>query len=131
MILVDTSVWIDYFRERSTPAVSRLDKAIDNGEDLCTCGLILTEILQGIRSQQQYVRTRTYFSRLLYLPLNQNAYIDAADLYRQAQRKGKTIRKTVDCIIAACALLHRVPLLHADRDFTTLASISPQLQLLP
>jgi len=123
--LVDTSVWIDLFRGGGSPEAEWLEHALSSDEDLCTCGIILTEVLQGIRSARQYRQVKRLFGAMLYLPTPKQAHIRAADIYRAAWSKGKTIRNTVDCIIAGCALVNRVPLLHQDRDFRTIAAVSP------
>ena len=117
MVLVDTSVWIDFFAERPCSHVTNLEKLIMDSRDLCTCWLVLAEVLQGIRNHRQYRKTRRYLENLLYLPMNRGTYIAAADIYRELRGKGITIRKPVDCMIAATALAHAVPLLHNDRDF--------------
>jgi hypothetical protein len=124
MILVDTSVWIDYFRGAPSPEAGRLAQSIRDEEDLCLCGLVLTEILQGIPSPEEYRRVRRCLSALLYLPTPRRAHILAADIYRAAARAGKVIRNSVDCIIAACAIVHDVPLLQKDKDFLVIAGVS-------
>lgn len=117
MILVDTTVWVDFFNNRSTPQVTYLEKALHAGENICICGIILTEILQGIRADNQYKEIISYFENLLYLPMNKSTFIKSAKIYRYLRRKGVTIRKPVDCMIAAVAAEHNIPLLHNDRDF--------------
>ena len=117
MILVDTTVWIDFFAARSTPQVSTLEQQVSEGQDLCTCGLVLAEVLQGIRDDHDYRKTRTHFGHLIYLPMDQSSFMMSADIYRSLRKRGITIRKPVDCMIASVALLHDVPLLHHDRDF--------------
>ncbi len=124
MILVDTSVWIDYFRGVDSPEARRLASDIAGDEDVCICGMILTEILQGIKSESQYGTVKRSLEALLYLPISRDAYHLAADIYRAARKRGKTIRNTVDCIIAACAITNNVRLLQKDRDYLTIASVS-------
>ena len=124
MILIDTSVWIDHFQDSATNEVIALREFISRDEDLCICGPILTEVLQGIRHDIEYLRTRRYFEPLIYLPLERKAYLKAAEIYRTIRKKGKTVRNTVDCLIAACAITHSVTLLHKDADFTTIAEHS-------
>ena len=123
MILVDTSVWIDHLRDEASPEARRLARALEDNEDLCICGLIWTEILQGIRSDRQYRQVKRSLGALIYLPLDRAGHTRAADLYRRARRHGRTIRNTADCIIAACAIAHNVPLLQKDRDFETIAAV--------
>ncbi|MBL3600715.1 MAG: PIN domain nuclease [gamma proteobacterium endosymbiont of Lamellibrachia anaximandri] len=121
MMLVDTSVWIDFFAGRDTPQVRHLEQSILDGSDIAICGIILTETLQGIRDERQYQQVRRHLKPLLFLPLAESTFIQAAELFRQLRKQGMTIRKTNDCIIAATAIAHEVPLLHNDRDFENLA----------
>ena len=121
MILVDTSVWIDFFAGRDLPHVSALERFILDSEDLALCGIILTEILQGIADDASHQRVRHYLRPLIMLPMPETVFVKAADLYRKLRRKGITIRKTNDCIIAATALEFQCQLLHNDRDFSLIA----------
>jgi predicted nucleic acid-binding protein len=116
-LLVDTSVWVDFFRARAAPHVTRLEKALSDGQDVCICGVILTEVLQGIRSDRDYRRTSARFDPLLFLSMDRETFVAAADLYRTLRRRGLTVRKPVDCMIAAVAISYDVELLHNDRDF--------------
>ncbi len=124
MILVDTSVWIDYFRGRACPETHYLSATLEDNEDICISGIILTEILQGISREKEYKSVRAMLNPLIFLSLDRAAYEFAAMLYRRAKSKGETIRNTVDCLIAACAVTHDVALLHNDRDFLALAKVS-------
>jgi len=117
MVLVDTTVWIDFFAAKPTPEVAELERLLNEGEDICTCGIILTEVLQGIREDEDYQRTLSRFDTFLFLPMNRQAFVRAAQLYRSLRRTGITIRKPVDCMIASVAIEHNIPLLHNDRDF--------------
>lgn len=120
MILVDTSVWIDFFRGIQSPQANHLATLFKNEEDVCISGIIMTEILQGIRSEKEYTRVKKLLGDLVYLATHRETYVLAADLFRTAQSKGHTIRKTIDCLIAACAIHHQVPILHKDTDFDKL-----------
>ena len=117
MILVDTSVWIDFFSEKSSRQVAILEALIEEGEDLCLCGIVLTEILQGIRDNRQYNKTKTILSNLIFLPMNRNTFLSSATIYRALRKHGITIRNSVDCMIAAVCIENKVQLLHNDRDF--------------
>jgi len=121
MVLVDTSVWIDFFAGRNEPHVVLLEKLIEDEEDLCLCGIILAEVLQGIRSDRDFARTREYLDALIFLPMRQAAFLQAAQMYRTLRRKGVTVRQPIDCMIAAVALEHDARLLHNDRDFEHIA----------
>ena len=121
MILVDTSVWIDFFAGRDLPHVSALEQLILDNEDLALCGIILTELLQGVADDATHRRVRRYLSPLLMLPMPETVFIRAADIYRKLRKTGITIRKSNDCIIAATALEHHCQLLHNDKDFAPIA----------
>jgi len=122
--LVDTTVWVDYFRGTPTPEVGWLEAAIADEADLCVCGIVLTEVLQGVRSDAQLSLVQRAMDELLYLDTSRDHYVLAASIYRAARKRGKTVRNAVDCLIAACAITHDVPLLQSDRDFETIASVS-------
>jgi len=118
MVLVDTTVWIDFFS--SNPAgqhVKALEKLIEGREDICLCGVILTELLQGIRNDFEFRQTRDLLANLIFLPMHYAEYVRSAEIYRDLRRRGITIRKSVDCMIAAVAIEHDVALLHNDKDF--------------
>jgi len=117
ILLVDTSVWIDFFRGRSVSHVAALERTIQAGDDVCICGLILTEVLQGIKSDVDYRKTATYFKSLIFLPMRYPTFVRAAEIYRRLRRNGVTVRRPIDCVIAATAIEHDVLLLHNDRDF--------------
>lgn len=125
MILVDTSVWIDFFADRNLPHVDVLEQCILDNEDLALCGIILTEILQGIADDTTHRRVRRYLSPLIMLPMPETVFVRAADIYRKLRKKGITIRKSNDCIIAATALEHHCQLLHNDKDFSPVAEHFP------
>jgi predicted nucleic acid-binding protein len=122
VILVDTSVWIEVFRARSP-----LDLAATvDVDDIVTCLPIVQEILQGFREEDAYRRARDAMLSfpIVESPLGSDVFLDAVGLYRAARRGGKTVRSSVDCLIAACAIRHDLEVLHRDRDFAVLSQIS-------
>jgi predicted nucleic acid-binding protein len=123
MTLVDTSVWIDFFAVRNTVQVAVLESLVDQREDLCLCGLILTEVLQGIRDDKQYKQTESILTGLIFLPMDQSTFLLAANIYRTLRSRGFTIRNSVDCMIAAVCMEHKAHLLHSDRDFDHIADV--------
>lgn len=125
MVLVETSVWIDFLSGHEAPHVGALEQLVAENEDLALCGIILTEILQGIADDAAYRRVRRHLAPLLMLSMPETVFIRAADIYRTLRKQGITIRKTNDCIIAATALEHRCRLLHNDRDFEPVARHFP------
>ena len=124
MVLVDTTVWIDFFADKSTPQVARLQDLIESDEDLCLCGVILAETLQGIRVDADYRRTKDHLDSLIFFPMHRATFVRAAELYRDVRKKGVTVRKPVDCMIASIAIEHDLSLLHNDRDFEHIAKHS-------
>ena len=124
MVLVDTTVWIDFFGDNSTPQVARLHELIENDEDLCLCGVILAETLQGIHSDSDYRRTKNHLDSLIFFPMHRATFVRAAELYRALRKKGVTVRKPVDCMIASVAIEYNLSLLHNDRDFDHIAKHS-------
>jgi hypothetical protein len=117
MVLVDTTVWIDFFSANLNPRVEALEKLIAEREDICLCGIILTEILQGIIDDSEFKKTIDLLANLVFLPMSYSVYLSSAEIYRALRRKGITIKKSVDCMIAVVAIEHKIPLLHNDKDF--------------
>ncbi len=118
MILVDTSVWIEFLID---PA--RIPDGEASVEDFATCAPVVQEILQGISDRSSY---RDFEDRLLAFPclsepVTLDLYVKAAAIYRDGRRKGYTIRSAIDCLVAAIAIEHNVPVWHRDRDFSTIA----------
>jgi len=118
MILVDTSVWVDFLRGANSPQRHALHRLIEDEEDIAIAGIILTEVLQGIREDRAFRATRAYLlDFLVYGPKGVETYLRAAQIYRDCRRRGKTVRRTVDCLIAAICIEHGLTLLHRDSDF--------------
>lgn len=122
MILIDTSVWVELFRERSP---YRLEDSLEIDE-VVTCLPVVQEVLQGFRDEGAYSIAREAMLALPIVesPLGLEVFEEAVDLYRRARSSGLTIRSGVDCLIAACALRNQVEVLHHDRDFDALARVS-------
>jgi predicted nucleic acid-binding protein len=117
MILVDTSVWIDYFKGVETQESNLLDIALINDE-VAIGDLILLEILQGFRSNKDYETAKAHLLALYqFSMLSPDIALKAAENYRILRKKGITIRKTADVIIATFCISNRIPLLFSDRDF--------------
>jgi predicted nucleic acid-binding protein len=117
-VIFDTGVWIEAFHNRISPASSLLKDYVQHGHEVLLTPTIIQEVLQGIRYDHEYHQVKNSFSgfRLLYVPPLEAA-IGAADLYRTLRKKGITIRKANDCLIACYAIYHDVALVHHDSDF--------------
>lgn len=117
MILVDSSVWVDYFNGQATRETDFLDDLLGT-EPVAIGDLILAEVLQGFRSDADYAAARELLASLTtYDLLGATLAIKTADNYRALRRRGVTVRKTIDAIIATFCIERRTPLLYSDRDF--------------
>jgi predicted nucleic acid-binding protein len=117
LILVDSSVWIDYFRGTSTAQTERLDRLLDI-EPLAVGDLILTEVLQGFESDRDFNAVRKMLTGLMLIELGgPEIAIQAAKNFRTLRRLGVTVRKTIDTVIATRCIESGYDLLHSDRDF--------------
>ena len=121
MILVDSSVWIDYFNGTSTWQTDVLDHGLAT-VPVVIGDLILTEVLQGFRSDKDYETALRLFAALPFRRIGgYEVAIQSAQHYRSLRRAGITVRKTIDVIIATFCIIEGLPLLHADRDFDPMA----------
>ncbi len=126
MIVVDTSVWIDVLSGRRTRQAKRCVDLIEGREPVALTDVIFTEVLQGLRSQDEAELVERHLRAFPILRLEGlDDFALAASLYRTARKQGVTIRKTLDCLIAVPCVRTGAPLLHADADFDRLASCSP------
>lgn len=117
MILVDSSVWIDFFRGVATPQTDRLD-ALLGTEPLAVGDLILAEVLQGFRSERDFNQARKLLTALDVVTLGgQGIALQAAKNFRALRAQGVTVRKTIDTVIATRCIEDGLPLLYSDRDF--------------
>jgi hypothetical protein len=119
IIIVDTSVWIDFFADRDSPETNSLKGYLqDDVTEVAITDLILCEILQGIKSPSQEKEIR---EKLLVLPVFSTGGVElaiaAAANYRKLRKKGITVRSTIDCLLATYAIENKYCFLHNDRDF--------------
>lgn len=122
MILVDSTIWIDFLKGADSIFRKKLRQLIEQEEDVCLTTIHLTEILQGIKSEIEFEQTKRYLLTFpIFLSKDIHTYIHAARIYRICRQRGKAVRKTVDCLIAAVAIENDLTLLHNDRDFDKIA----------
>jgi hypothetical protein len=121
MIVVDTNTWADFFNGASTPHVRRLDTALRDEEDLAVLPIIITEVLQGFRTEAGFHRARRVLEALPAIQPTVNCHVRAARLFRFLRRKGVTVRGAIDCIIAQICLDVDAELLSPDADFRRIA----------
>jgi predicted nucleic acid-binding protein len=118
VVVVDSSVWIDFLNDKSTPQSDVLENYILTSSDVLVGDLVLAEVLQGVRSASDYRRCLFHMSGFPQLNISDTACaIQAAQNYRALRAEGITVRKTIDTLIATRCLMDDIPLLYTDRDF--------------
>jgi predicted nucleic acid-binding protein len=116
-VLVDTSAWVDFFNGHPSPEADALARLIDQEADVLTCGVVVAEVLQGIRRSKTLASIEEHLLDMEWLtPTEPDTYVRAATLYRELRASGVTIRSTIDCLIARLAHEHDALLLSKDRD---------------
>ena len=119
MILIDTSAWVEFLRDTESVICDRVDALLD--DEIATCHPVRMEVLAGARNEQHLGDLRGLLARGSLLPTEPTDYEEAAALYRTCRRGGETVRKLIDCLIAATAIRSAIPILHSDNDFDVLA----------
>ncbi len=130
MYLVDTSVWIDYINGMEAEHVVFLDQLLANPLAVGLTDLIYMEILQGAKNQQAFDHFTRYFSgqKFYRLQREEKSYAAAAQIYFDCRRRGITIRSSLDCLMAQCAIENELILLHNDKDFQQMSSVITDLK---
>jgi hypothetical protein len=123
VILVDTSAWVEFLRDTGSEVCNRVDRLL--GSDLAICHPVLMEVLAGARDEAHLRQLRSLLARATIVETRPVHYEEAAALYRTCRRRGETVRKMNDCLIAAAAIAAGLPILHADADFQVLARHTP------
>ena len=131
MVLVDTSVFINYFKGIETPGSLKLSELIDNDEVIAINEFIYQELLQGSRNEKEFFVLKQYLSSLTFasLKLGIQSFENAARLNYRCRKKGITIRSTIDLLIAETAIENNIPLLHDDNDYINMNKVITELQL--
>ncbi len=127
MILVDTSVWVEVFRDHTGRVKDALETALD-GDVPALTRFHQLELLQGARDEREWTLLREYLDTQEYLECGPESWPAAARIFFDLRRRGKTVRSPIDCCIAQIAMEHDVLLLHRDRDFETIAAVRPLRQ---
>lgn len=127
MVLVDTSVWVDVFRDSTGRRRTALTTALQ-GEEVVLSRFHELEMLQGCRDESEWTLLKRYLDAQDYLELSGASWGEAARIFFDLRRIGRTVRSPIDCCIAQIALDHAIVLLHRDRDFETIATIRPLRQ---
>ncbi len=123
MVLVDTSIWIDFFQHPASPQAAKLEDLIREHNRAVLCGIILQEVLQGIRDNKSHAATKERLTKLPYLDMSKELHLAAASLYRSLRAKGITV-PSADTSIAALAIFNHIPLFSKDEHFGIIAEHS-------
>jgi predicted nucleic acid-binding protein len=125
-ILVDTTIWVDFFREKErAKQADILQQLIEEDNNICICPIIYQEVLQGIRDDRTFTEIKSILQNVIMISTPIMTVADhAIDLYRSLRKKGITIRKPYDCLIASYAILEDIYLLHNDSDFSQMENNS-------
>ena len=119
MILIDTSAWIEFLRDTGSVTCERVEALLET--EIATCDVVRMELLAGARDELHLNDLRRLLARATLIATGPTDFDDAASLFRLCRRRGKTVRKLIDCLIAAIAIRAGVPLFHMDSDFNVLA----------
>jgi predicted nucleic acid-binding protein len=127
MILVDTSVLIDFFKGNKNPPAVGFKSILEQDIPFGITALVYQEILQGAKSEKEYAGLKKYLSsQRFFHPINPiETAAKAAKIYLKCRKKGITVRSTVDCLIAQIAIENKLVLLHNDKDFDAMAAVTP------
>jgi len=122
-VLVDTSVWADFFNGYPSPEEKALSRLIAGNDEIFTCGVVVAEVFQGLRRDRGRAEIVRLFRELVFVePSGIEAYLRAADVYRSLRRRGVTVRSTIDCLIAVVAEENECDVLSRDRDLQAVLS---------
>ena len=120
-VLVDTSAWVEFLNGTGSPEALAVDRLLASEDDVCTCGIVVAEVFQGIRREREALEE--FFRKMTLLEASGlSTYLKAADLYRSLRRRGVTVRSTIDCLIAVLADENGCALLFRDRDLRLVLS---------
>jgi predicted nucleic acid-binding protein len=123
-MLVDTSAWIEWLRATGSPPDRILTLAFERGDPLFITGVVVQEILNGARDERQLAELQQLLATCHWFePVYPETYQHAANLFRRCRSAGRSVRGTMDCLIAAIALERNVEVLAHDRDFGTLSDV--------
>jgi len=126
LIVVDTSVWIDFFDYPESPHAQTLKHLIDLDADIAIVNISLTEILRGIKDDKAFLSVQESLNHFpIFGAQGNETFVLAAQICRVSARRGKTISKTIDAYIAAVVLNHKAQLFHKDKDFDVIVNFFP------
>ena len=125
MVLVDTSVWVDFFQGRETKEVQELESLLSQEKDVFITGIIVQEILTGIKDKKDRIKVRKELGHFILINPTLETHIQAAEIFDACKKKGFTIRSVIDCLIAALAIEFDLTLLEKDKDYSYMPKVVP------
>ncbi len=123
MILIATSAWIEFLRNTGSPVCNRVDELLDR--EVAVCDPDRMELLAGARDERHLRDLRGLLARATLITTQSTDFEDAAAIYRSCRRGGETVRKLIDCLIAAHAIRSGIPVIHSDSDFDVISRHTP------
>ena len=130
MMLIDTSVWIEFFNRPQGKTSRHLEELLAKSTPVAINAIIEMEILQGIREDADHEETKAYLEPFQYFPHFSKKYFDlGAEIFRSCRKRGITVRKSLDCLIAANCLIDGIAIAHHDRDFRQISRIYKDLSV--
>lgn len=122
MVVVDTSVWVDYFKNKENSKSKLLEKILSSNKQIVLPGVIYVEILQGIKADKKLNEVKEILDDFIFFPMdNKKTYLKSIEIYRTCRKNGITIRKTIDCLISSVVLENNFEFLHNDKDFDSIS----------
>ena len=121
MVFVDSSVFINFFNSSKSKESKLLSSLLIEGKDIAINGLVYQEVLQGIKSDKEFKNIKLILDDFSFISTSESIFLQSANLYRQLKKKGITVRKSIDVIIAQLCINNSLPLLQADKDFVNIS----------
>ncbi len=122
-VLVDTSAWVDFLNGHDSPEAMTVSELLKGDDDVCTCGVVVAEVFQGLRENKAYREIASLFSEMTFLESSDIAtHFRTAELYRALRKRGITVRSTIDCLITVLAADNGCQILARDRDVAAIVS---------
>jgi predicted nucleic acid-binding protein len=122
-VLVDTSAWVEFFNGHASAEREAVARLLGGDDDVCTCGVVVAEVLQGLRRDRSRQQIEDLFAEMTFLEaIGISPYVRAAALYRSLRKRGITVRSTIDCLIAILAEENECAVLARDRDLAAILS---------
>jgi len=125
MVIVDTSVWIDFLKGRDTKEVEEFESLLSQEKDIFITGIVIQEVLTGIKERRDRTKVKKELEHFIPIHPTIETHVQAAEIFDACKKKGFTIRSIIDCLIAALALEYDLTLLAKDKDYLHVAKVLP------